>query len=113
MRCRLLTGYRKQGRLLPAGSVIDLDEKERKVLGEGAVPVEEPQPESEAKPEPESDSLTATLREMDASDPGREHPDWWTRTGKPEVAELRRRGHALPATERDEAWERYLESRTK
>ena len=105
MRCRLLTGYRKQGRLLPAGSVIDLDEEERKILGEGAVPVEEP--------ESESDSLTSTLRGMDASDPGREHPDWWTRTGKPEVAELRRRGHALPATERDEAWERYLESRTK
>ncbi len=115
MRCRLTTGYRKGGRLLPAGSVLDLAAAERELLGAGAVPAEEPEPQPAPKaddPETGTD-LAATLEEMDTVDPDRERPDWWTRAGKPEVGELRRRGHVLSAAQRAAAWENYLETRSR
>ena len=56
-------------------------------------------------------ALPVTLAAMDLEDPGREKKSWWTRAGKPEVAELRRRGHVISAAERDRAWEEHLSNR--
>ena len=52
MKCKLVGGmaFLKGKKLFPAGSVVDLDEDDRKALGEYAEPVE---PEAKKAPEKE------------------------------------------------------------
>ena len=122
MRCRLHVRYRKAGVLYPAGAVIEAEEEDLSILGSLAEAIEEAAPIPEQpphKPAPEPDqpgpgagepqggedaSLRGVLGEMDAADPQRKNKSWWTWKGKPEVSELRRRGHVLSAAERDIAW---------
>ena len=133
MRCRLGTPYRKAGVLYPAGAVIDLDQEDLGILGPPAEVLTEqhnPHPKPHPKPAPENPdptgsgageppgrgrgedtSLRGVLGEMDAADPERNNESWWTREGKPEVSELRRRGHVLSAAGRDREWKRYFESK--
>ncbi len=127
MRCRLRSAYRKAGVLYPAGAVIDLDQEDLGILGPLAEVLTEqdnphPKPAPEDHPghtgsgagEPpggEDRSLRRVLAEMDAADPERKNESWWTREGKPEVSQLRRRGHVLSAAGRDREWKRYFESK--
>ena len=129
MRCRLRSAYRKAGVLYPAGAVIDLDQEDLGILGPPAEALteqdnphpkpapEDPDPTGSGAGEPpgrgsgEDTSLRGVLGEMDAADPDRKNESWWTREGKPEVSELRRRGHVLSAAGRDREWKRYFESK--
>ena len=135
MRCRLLIAYRRDGVRHPAGSVLELSAKDLEILGDRAEPDEETDtPLKEPAPVPEESgagagkpqdpdsaelpvaqdvrpALPVTLRSMDLADPGRETKSWWAKAGKPEVAELRRRGHVVSARERDSAWEEHLSNR--
>ena len=129
MRCRLRSAYRKAGVLYPAGAVIDLDQEDLGILGPPAEALTE-QDNPHPKPAPdrpghtgsgageppgrgsgEDTSLRGVLGEMAAADPERKNKSWWTREGKPEVSELRRRGHVLSAAGRDREWKRYFESK--
>lgn len=127
MRYRLHAAYRNAGVLYPAGAVIEAEAEDLVILGPLAEALAEQDNRNE-KPAPEdpnqSDTgagdetqggedaaLRAVLGEMDAADLERKKKAWWTREGKPEVSELRRRGHVLSAAERDQEWKRYFESK--
>ena len=64
---------------------------------------------SEADDAPEAD-LQAVLKEMDVADGERKTPGWWTKSGRPELKELERRGITVTAKQRDAAWKTYQDN---
>ena len=111
MRCLLHVRYRKAGVLHPAAETIEAEAEDLAILGPLAEVLGKPAPGPDQPQSGAGVPLRDVLAAMDAADPERKNKAWWTRMGKPEVAELRRRGHILTAAERDSAWEKYLSNR--
>ncbi len=104
MRHQLKTAYRRGGVRHPAGAAIEgLTAEDLTILGGDAEPLAETAAKDPAGEDAPPD-LREVLRAMAAEDPGRAHAGWWTQDGRPEVAELRRRGLAVSAADRDAAW---------